>query len=174
MVGIESRRVRVLERYDPWIVAQHVGKLSVTHVESIDARGTALQQHVREATGRGADVETHSARHLDTERVERGGELLAAARHIWRALDERDHGVCGDELAGFEVGARAVAGPDAEAAGHQQPSSNVTVGGEAARDDEVVHAHPPLVLVHFADQLNTSRCGAESYRRKPTELCRSN
>ena len=80
----------VLHRHDPRIVAQRVGELSVAHVESIDARRTALQQDVREAACRRADIEAHPAGNVDAERVERGGELLAAARHERRARGQRD------------------------------------------------------------------------------------
>ena len=61
--------------------------------------GAALQQAVREAAGRGADVEAAAPRNRYGERVEGVGELDAAARNEWRrAVDiELDGRV--DELA---------------------------------------------------------------------------
>lgn len=61
------------------IAAQHLGKLSVPHIESIDARRTAPQQAIGEAAGRCADVEAGPALDSDAEGVQRRVELLAAA-----------------------------------------------------------------------------------------------
>ena len=46
---------------DPRVVAQPPVELPVADVERDDAHGAALQQHVGEAAGRGADVQALAA-----------------------------------------------------------------------------------------------------------------
>ena len=87
--GGEPARVRPLERDDPGIRAELFGELTATHVESIDTRRTALQQHVREAAGRSADVEADEPGRVDPERVERGGQLVATPAHVRVRLRDR-------------------------------------------------------------------------------------
>ncbi len=57
MVWIEPAGVRPLHRNHAGVTTQRLGKLSASHVESIDARSTALQQDIGEAAGRRPDVE---------------------------------------------------------------------------------------------------------------------
>ena len=58
----QMARVEVLDHDDARIVAQRPVELPVADVERDDARGAALQQHVGEAAGGGADVERLAAR----------------------------------------------------------------------------------------------------------------
>ena len=74
--------VEVLDDDDARIVAQPPVELPVADVERDDARGAALQQHVGEAAGRGADVERLAAGDGDAEGVERVRELQAAAADV--------------------------------------------------------------------------------------------
>ena len=53
----ERARVDALDHVDARIAADLPVELAVADVERDDARGAALQQHVGEAAGRGADVE---------------------------------------------------------------------------------------------------------------------
>ncbi len=57
IVERQVARVEVLEDHDARIVAQSPIELAVADVERDHARRPALQQHVGEAAGRGADVE---------------------------------------------------------------------------------------------------------------------
>ena len=74
-------------------------QLPVADVERDHARGAALEQHVGEAAGRGADVEAVEPARVDPERVERVRELLAAARNVRRRRVDRELGVLVDLLA---------------------------------------------------------------------------
>ena len=82
--GGQLAGVRALHRHDARVAAERFGKLSAAHVESVDARRAALQQDVREAAGRGADVERDPARRVDLERIERRRQLVAAAADVRR------------------------------------------------------------------------------------------
>ena len=59
-------------------------QLAVAHVHSCNSSRAALQQHVREPSGGGADVETVATGGIDTEDVERVRKLVSAARHVRR------------------------------------------------------------------------------------------
>src|SRR5712691_12047108 len=78
-------------------------KLAVADVEGDNPRGAALQQAVCEAAGRGAEIEAVRARHVDRQRLERVGELLAAARDEARRPLDGQLGVLVDLLAGLRV-----------------------------------------------------------------------
>ena len=54
-------------------------ELAVTNVERDHPCGSALEQAVGEAAGRGAQVEAVLSGRIDAERVERLRELLSAA-----------------------------------------------------------------------------------------------
>src|SRR4051812_3373093 len=135
---LQSRSMCALHGNHPRIRAQRVGELSVTHVESIDAGGAAAQQHIGESAGRRPDVEADSSLWIDAERVERGGEFLAAARDIRRALGKRDVHVIPDRFAGFQVAARAVTRTDSDLACQNEPCGGVAVRSQSACDDEIV------------------------------------
>ena len=138
--GTEGPGVRPLHRDDPGIRPQRLGELSATHVESIDTRRAALQQHVGEAAGRGPDVEADEPVRIDSERVEGGRELVAAAADVRVALLdlERREGV--DEIAGLAVRSRPVPGPDAHPAGEQEGLGPRTRRGQPTVDEKLVEA----------------------------------
>ena len=112
-----------LHRHDARIVAQRLCQLSASHVESIDAARAAPQQHVGEAAGRRAHVEADAAAHDRSPNASSArGELLAAARHERRALDELDeHRPGRPARRACDRAARAVARADADLAGQEQP-----------------------------------------------------
>ena len=62
--------------------AQAFMQLPAPDIDCIDTLGAALQQHLREAAGGGADIEADAALRIEAEMIERRGELHAAARHI--------------------------------------------------------------------------------------------
>ena len=97
------------------VLAQAVVELAVGDVERDDVGGSALEQAVGEAAGGRADVERAAAGDRNVQRVERVGELHAAARDVRRrAVDlELDLGV--DQLARL-LGA-AAAGAEVHLAG---------------------------------------------------------
>ncbi len=64
-------------------------------------RGAALQQAVAEPAGRGADVQRAAAGDVEPQRVQRVGELHAAARDEARLLVDGDDHVGLDHLAGL-------------------------------------------------------------------------
>jgi hypothetical protein len=63
--------------------------------------GAGLQQAVREAAGRGADVEAAPPRRVEPERVERVAQLDPAARDVGRRRVDAELDVGLDELAGL-------------------------------------------------------------------------
>src|SRR6476646_1211616 len=95
--------VRPLEDGDPRIAAQARVELAVADVDGNHARGTALQQDVGKATGRGADVDAVEARRIHAERVEAVRELLAATRDVRGRPVDRQLGVLVDLVAGLVV-----------------------------------------------------------------------
>ncbi len=129
-----------LHRHDPWVAAQRIGELSMTHVESIDAHRAAAQKDIREATGRGADIEAHAAADVDPELVERGVELLAAARNVRRGRREVQDRIGGQKLTGFVVTPRRVALPHPHLAGKDQAHRRVAIRGQTPGDQQVVES----------------------------------
>ena len=99
----ERPGVRPLERHHPLVAPKPIGELAPTDVDGIDPRGAALEQDVGEAAGRRADVERDQSGRVERERVERGDQLVAAARDVrLRAVDgELDRRV--DEIARLAV-----------------------------------------------------------------------
>ena len=95
LVGRDRAGVDALDHGHAVVLAQAVVELAVGDVERDHVLGAALEQAVREAAGRGADVERAAAGDVEAERVERVGELDAAARDVGRrAVDlELDLGV---------------------------------------------------------------------------------
>ena len=90
-------RIDVFENHHARVVAQPPVELSVPDVEGDDLPRAALQQHVGEAASRRADVERVPAGDVDAERLERVGQLQAAAADI-RMIRRRqgDLGILGD------------------------------------------------------------------------------
>ncbi len=139
----EVAGVAALAHDDARIVAQLPGELPVPDIDGIDASRAALQQHVGEAAGRGADVEGDGTGGVDAEMVERMGELDAAARHpgmIAPAQFERRFG--GD--ADARLVEPAIAAP--HRAGENQRLRLGAAVGKAALDQERIKpqfaAHP--------------------------------
>ncbi len=88
LVGLDRARVATLDHGHALVVAQPPVELAVGDVERDHVRGAALQQAVGEAARRGADVERLAPRDVDRQRVERVGELDAAARdELGRSVD---------------------------------------------------------------------------------------
>ena len=78
-------------------------QLAVADVERDHPRGAALQQHVGEAAGRGADVEAVEPGDVEAERVERIRELVSGARDVRRRRLDLERRVVGELLAGLRV-----------------------------------------------------------------------
>ena len=112
--------VRALHRDDAWVAAQRLGELGATDVEGVHAGRAALEQDVREAAGRGADVEADQPGRVDPERVERGGELVAASADVGLGRVDADGGRRVDQVARFAVEAGGVALPHPDLAGQHQ------------------------------------------------------
>ena len=128
---------------DPRVAGERVGELAPPDVDGVDAGGAALEQDVGEAAGRRADVEADEPRRVDAERVERGGELVAAAADVRVALRRPSIATSGvDEVAGLPVEPPGVARPDADLAGEDQGLGPRPGLGEAALDEELVQALP--------------------------------
>ena len=73
-------------------------ELPVSDVDRDDARGTGLEEAVREASRRRADVGAVASRDVDVQRVERVLELLATARDEARRSLDFQHDVVRDLL----------------------------------------------------------------------------
>src|SRR5690606_33144829 len=80
--GREIPRVAPLDDDHARIISQPPVELTVTDVERDDPAGAALQQHVGEAAGGGADVERLSPLDGNAKGVERVRQLHAAAADI--------------------------------------------------------------------------------------------
>ena len=80
--AIEPARVATLERDDPRVGGKARVQLVVADVDRIDARRAAVEQHLGEAAGRGADVQGNDALDRETEMVEGGDQLRGSARHV--------------------------------------------------------------------------------------------
>ena len=104
--AIEPARVAILERDDPGVGGKARVQLVVAHVDGIDARRAAVEQHLGEAAGRRADVEGNDAVNGKAEMVERGDQLRGSARDVSvRRARQADGGIGGD------AGARAASRP---------------------------------------------------------------
>ena len=84
LVGRQRAGVGALDHRHALVLAQAVVELAVGDVERDDVLGAALEQAVGEAAGGGADVQRAAAGDVEPERVERVGELDAAARDVGR------------------------------------------------------------------------------------------
>ena len=93
-------------------------ELAVGDVEGDDVRRARLQQAVREAAGRRADVEAAAPRRVEPESVQRVAQLDAAARDVGRRRVDAELDVGLDELA--RLGGARVARPEADMTGHDR------------------------------------------------------
>ena len=96
----QRARIDALEHGHARVVPDLVVQLPVAHVERDHARRAALQQHVGEPAGGGADVERVEPGDVDPERVEGVRELVPGARDVRRRLAHRERRVLVDLLAG--------------------------------------------------------------------------
>ena len=119
MVWIEPAGVRPLHRNHSGVTTQRLGKLSASHVESIDARSTALQQDIGEAARRRPNVEAHAPGRIDLKGIERGGQLFAATRDVARSGDQLHCRSRHDNIAGFAIASGLIARSDNHLAGQQ-------------------------------------------------------
>ena len=103
VLAAQVAHVRPLEHGHAGILAQLRVELAVADVERDHARGAGLEEAVGEAAGRGADVETVLAGDVEAESLERGSELLAAARDEARARGDLELRALLDLLAGLRV-----------------------------------------------------------------------
>ena len=87
-------------------------QLPAADIDRVDAPGAALQQHLREAAGRGADIEADHAARIEAEMIERGHELQAAARHVRMRRARAQFGVDRDFLGRFAHDRVVGAAPD--------------------------------------------------------------
>ena len=117
-------------------------QLPASDIDRVDELGAALQQHLREAAGGGADIEADAAARIEAEMIERRGELHPAARDVRmrrcraQARIHRDrlrclaHGdVVGDDQAGRDRGLRL--GAAVEQAALDQQAIGALAGGHA-------------------------------------------
>src|SRR5207248_8802295 len=87
-----------LQHGDPRVLAEAPGQLSIPDVDRDDARGASLQQEVREAPGRRADIKADPSCRIEGEGIERGRELVAASADIGFDTVEVDADIGVDHL----------------------------------------------------------------------------
>jgi hypothetical protein len=76
------------------IIAQYPCQLTVSDVDGIDTLGPALQEHIGEATGRGADVHRGYALDVYIEGIKSTFQLQSASADVWQRLGHQgDHHV---------------------------------------------------------------------------------
>ena len=139
----------------------------MTHVESIDARCAASQKGIREAAGRGANIQAHPAGDGHPELVEGRVELLAAARDEARPLYQGYGRRFKDRLSRLAVNSCSVSLADPDLAGEEKPRRFVACACQAALDQQVVQARAPLPRAGCAQAVRTS------YRPAPGLMPRS-
>ena len=175
--GGERAGVRALHRDDARVAAQRLGELAAAHVESVDARRAALQQHVGEAAGRRADVEADEPGRVDPERVEAGRELVAAAADVGLGVVDLDARRRVDQVAGLAVVPGGVALPHPDLAGQHERLGAAPRLDQPALDEQLVEpdarglrlrrgtigrTHPPIVAQPASPGLTPER----RYRRR--------
>src|SRR5437868_3231589 len=79
---VHGAGVLALEDDDARILADRPRELAVADIDGVDPRGAAAEQDVREAAGRGADVERDGAGGIDREVVQALDQLEGAARDV--------------------------------------------------------------------------------------------
>ena len=94
--------VAVRERYDARILLKLPCELAYVYVNGVDARGTALEQAIGEASVGGADVEADLIRGVDGKVLESAFEFLSGATRKFRvATGNRNLGRFRDRRAWF-------------------------------------------------------------------------
>ncbi len=81
-IGGQRSRVHALDDGHSRVAAQLPIELAVADVEGDHAPRAALEKHVGESAGRGADVQREPIAHVDAKDVERMGELDPASAHV--------------------------------------------------------------------------------------------
>ena len=82
MVSGEVARVQPFDQADARIGGKCCRELPVPDVDGAHMGGAALQQHLREAAGRSADIERVAAARVEAEMVEAGDQFQRGARNI--------------------------------------------------------------------------------------------
>ena len=131
---IELADIGLLDADDVVAAAQPRVQLAGADVDRVDPLGAAREQHLGEAAGRGAGVEANAAGDVETEMIERGGKLDAAARHIGVLGLGGDDGGGGHFLRGFANG-DAVGGHASGGDRGLRPRAAVE---QAARDQQAI------------------------------------
>jgi aminoglycoside 6'-N-acetyltransferase len=103
--------VRSLPYDDAWIVSDTWVQLAVADVESDHARGSSLEQDVREPAGGGSDVEAIAPGRVDAKRFKGLGKLDPASRDVRLPLRHRKLGAVVHLLARLRM-SRNAAGED--------------------------------------------------------------
>ena len=167
--GGQLTGVGPLHRDHARIVAQRLGELATPDVEGVHANGATLQQHVREAAGRGAHVERRQAGRIDLEGVERRGQLVAAAADVRLGRRDGHRRARIDEIARLAVVPGGIALPHPDLAGQHERLRPAARLDQAALDEQLVEAdaldpglggrrgaHPPIVAQRAAPGLTVA------------------
>jgi hypothetical protein len=77
----EASRIETLERDDARIGLEAGVQLAMADVGGIDLRRAALEQHLREAAGRRADIQSDAPQRVELEGGQRRRKLLTTARN---------------------------------------------------------------------------------------------
>src|SRR5581483_11473079 len=103
----ERSCIHALEHGHAFVVADLRVELPVADVERDHAPGSTLQQHVGEASCRGAEVERVEPAHVDAEGVERVRELVPGAGDVRRRRLDLERGTLVDLLPRLRVSGHA-------------------------------------------------------------------
>jgi hypothetical protein len=82
--AIQFPRVLALKAHHPRVAPQARMQLVMPHIDGVNPRGTALQQHLRKPAGGGTDIETGLAGNIDAPGIEPGQQFQRRARYIGR------------------------------------------------------------------------------------------
>ncbi len=136
LLGRQVAGIGALEHDDPRIVAQRPGQLAVADIHGVDPGSTTPQQDLREAAGRGADVDRDGARGIDPETVEPGQELQGSARDPVGAAPYLQRQIVGHGLPGLVEPTLA----REDTAGEHERLGFRPRLGEAAIEEELIEA----------------------------------
>ena len=70
-----------LEHFNPWIATQRPRQRAIRRIYRIDTSGATLQQTINEPTHVTAEISADSIGHVQSEMIERRGELITPAGH---------------------------------------------------------------------------------------------
>ncbi len=141
--GVEMARIGAFVDGDAPVRTELPGELTVADVDRVDPRRAAVEQHVGEPAGRGADVECHQPGWRKREAVEPVHELQSAARHPGVVLTlERQRRVGGEEVARLVDAPVAAPGET----GEDQGGGAASALDQPAFDKELVRPRPTAAL----------------------------